>query len=309
MEEIQEQAIPSVGEVRNAQRKAKLKAETTTAKLFNGREVEWKRIVVPAGQVEEKTIVFGDNERSQLLLSAESVADITDTLSPYGNDKAAIGRINKDGLIETADGSRRRYACIEKVTPYNIDVTDLTDEEMLHLSLTGNIYRKPSVYEQGQRYINLQESLGLNDSQLEKHLTELGEKTSRRKINRYKFTASLPVEIIQAFEIPNDCSADFGEKLYRVWKDQEENSLPPMEDRAIKIRMNRSEYINPKQIFNALFGEAETTKKINDGIEKLHKHVTAKTLKNGNLSMEFSSDIDAERLAEIKEFIQLNLVD
>lgn len=301
LKQISESYVPSVSRARRGMSKP----EGTPSKLFNGRDVVWKRVVVAAEDL-KKVAVFGENERIQALLSPESVNDITDTMSEYGPDKAAVGRINKDGEIEVGDGSRRLYGSIVKKTPYPIDITDLTDEEMLHLSLTGNIYRQPSVYEHGQRYLNLQESLQLNDTQLVDYLADRGEKVSRRKLSRYIKTAKLPLEVIQAFKIANDCSAEFGEALWRVWDIQDNNGDNTMECRAINIRVN-SNLSDPKDIFKALLGDTTKPAATKPAAETLHKLAIVRPMKNGGLAIELDKDIPDHVLAEIKQFIELTL--
>jgi len=184
--------------------------------LYNGRKVTWRRLIIAPNDVERKTTVFGGNERVKDLLNEKSLDDIISTLSEYGPDKAAQGRLI-DGIAEIADGSRRNASSILKSTPFTIDVTDLTDEEMLHLSFTGNIYRLPSDYEKGIRYTNLINKFGLNPSSLETFLAEKGEKVSRRNINRCVTTATLPRSLILLFKVPNDLTALSGESIAKAW--------------------------------------------------------------------------------------------
>lgn len=185
-----------------------------------GRDVTLTCQKIDALQVERKTMVFADNIRLQELLDEDSLADILPTMENSGQQFPGIGR-EFNGVIEIADGSRRRRAAILSKRDYIVLVGDLTDAEMTYLSETGNEHQKPSAYEIGLRYkrrlhrefcdnlTHLADDIGLD----------------RKTVRNYIETASLPIEIIRCFKSPNDVSARAGVKLYKLYQQYEDSML------------------------------------------------------------------------------------
>lgn len=185
-----------------------------------GRDVKLTCQKIDAQQVERKTMVYADNIRLQELLDEDSLADILPTMGHSGQQFPGIGR-EINGVIEVADGSRRRRAAILSKRDYIVLVGDLTDAEMTYLSETGNEHQKPSAYEIGLRYkrrlhrefcdnlTHLADDIGLD----------------RKTVRNYIETASLPIEIIRCFKSPNDVSARAGVKLYKLYQQYEDSML------------------------------------------------------------------------------------
>lgn len=185
-----------------------------------GRDVKLTCQKIDAQQVERKTMVYSDNIRLQELLDEDSLADILPTMEHSGQQFPGIGR-EFNGVIEIADGSRRRRAAILSKRDYVVLVGDLTDAEMTYLSETGNEHQKPSAYEIGLRYkrrlhrefcdnlTHLADDIGLD----------------RKTVRNYIETASLPIEIIRCFKSPNDVSARAGVKLYKLYQQYEDSML------------------------------------------------------------------------------------
>lgn len=185
-----------------------------------GRDVKLTCQKIDAQQVERKTMVFADNIRLQELLDEDSLADILPTMENSGQQFPGIGR-EINGVIEVADGSRRRRAAILSKRDYIVLVGDLTDAEMTYLSETGNEHQKPSAYEIGLRYkrrlhrefcdnlTHLADDIGLD----------------RKTVRNYIETASIPIEIIRCFKSPNDVSARAGVKLYKLYQQYEDSML------------------------------------------------------------------------------------
>lgn len=134
-------AIPSVQRMANRMVSSQAPVGTKIADTLLGRSIIWEVVSVPGPLVEKATMVYAGNERCQELLDARTLGDILGMFDKEkGNDVLAKGR-RTNGIIETADGSRRRAACILEQAPYNIMVCDdLTDEEMAYLSEIGNRY-------------------------------------------------------------------------------------------------------------------------------------------------------------------------
>lgn len=185
-----------------------------------GRDVKLTCQKIDAQQVERKTMVFADNIRLQELLDEDSLADILPTMENSGQQFPGIGR-EINGVIEVADGSRRRRAAILSKRDYIVLVGDLTDAEMTYLSETGNEHQKPSAYEIGLRY---KRRLHREFCDNLTHLADdigLDRKTARNYIE----TASIPIEIIRCFKSPNDVSARAGVKLYKLYQQYEDSML------------------------------------------------------------------------------------
>jgi hypothetical protein len=203
--------IPSAGRMA-----ARMQMNTTTIgnrieDTLLGRPIVWEVVRVPADKVELATMVWSGNERCQALLDAQSLADVLAQLDPdKGNDELAKGR-RVNGIIEVANGSRRRASCIIANAPYNILVCDdLTNDEMDHLSDIGNRYNAPGAWEKGHTYKRLAIQLG-SLREVEKHLQEKGEKISRRTIERSMRAAEvIPVQVMGWFNNPARMTAAEG---------------------------------------------------------------------------------------------------
>lgn len=115
------------------------------------------------------------------------------------------------GVIEIADGSRRRKAAALTESDYRVLVGELDDEQMAALSRLGNDYRPTSAYERGQRYASrLQNEFAGNISALAD-----AENISRKIITRCINTAKLPKSVVALFSHPGELSARSGDALQK----------------------------------------------------------------------------------------------
>ncbi|WP_274720609.1 ParB/RepB/Spo0J family plasmid partition protein [Xenorhabdus bovienii] len=177
-----------------------------------GRDVVFTLKTIPATMVEKSTMVWLGNERDQEFLTENALSDIIPTFKTTGQQTPAFGR-NVSGIIEIADGSRRRKAAIFTEREYRVLDGDLDDEQMQWLSTIGNDYRPTSAFERGQRYSRLLSTkFNENISQL-----AISENISRKVITRCVSTAKLPREIIALFSHPGELSARSGESLYKSY--------------------------------------------------------------------------------------------
>ncbi|EOY6000384.1 ParB N-terminal domain-containing protein, partial [Salmonella enterica subsp. enterica serovar Infantis] len=76
-----------------------------------GKEVKFTLEVIPADSVESTTSVWSGNERDQDLLTEDSLDDLIPSFLLTGQQTPAFGR-RMAGVVEVADGSRRRKAAI-----------------------------------------------------------------------------------------------------------------------------------------------------------------------------------------------------
>ncbi|HEB1798566.1 TPA: ParB/RepB/Spo0J family plasmid partition protein, partial [Escherichia albertii] len=116
-----------------------------------GREVKFTLEVLRGDSVEKASRVWSGNERDQELLTEDALDDLIPSFLLTGQQTPAFGR-RVSGVIEIADGSRRRKAAVLTESDYRVLVGELDDEQMAALSRLGNDYRPTSAYERGQRY-------------------------------------------------------------------------------------------------------------------------------------------------------------
>ncbi|OVZ93039.1 chromosome partitioning protein ParB [Yersinia kristensenii] len=182
-----------------------------------GRDVHFVLKTIPAERVKKATMVWGGNERDQELLTESALDDLIPSFKLSGQQNPAYGR-EVNGVIEVADGSRRRKTAIITKTDYRVLVGDLDEEQMSWLSQIGNDYRPTSAFERGQRY-----SRRLNN-EFDGNVSKLAEaeNISRKIIMRCIKTAELPREIIGLFTSPNELSARAGETLAKLFIDNED---------------------------------------------------------------------------------------
>lgn len=129
------------------------------------------------------------------------------------------------GVVEVADGSRRRKAAILTTSDYRVLVGELDDEQMGTLSRLGNDYRPTSAYERGKRYAHrLEHEFNGNISWLAD-----AENISRKIVTRCINTARLPKSVVALFNHPGELSARTGESLYKTFSDKEEQLLQQAE--------------------------------------------------------------------------------
>ena len=215
-----------------------------------GRDVSFKLETVPADAVEKATMVWIGNERDQQLLTQESLADLIPSFMTSGQQNPAFAR-RVSGIIEVADGSRRRQTAIYTHSEYRVLVGELDDEQMAWLSTVGNNYRETSAYERGKRYARLlKNDFGDNVSKLAE-----SENISRKIITRCIKTAELPREIIRLFSNPNELSARSGEALAKTFSEYGEALLVAADD--IIARKKNGEQLETKDILDILHKSAE----------------------------------------------------
>lgn len=257
-----------------------------------GRDVTLTCKKIDAKFVDKKTTVYLDNVRLQELLDEVSLADIIPTMTESGQQYPAIGR-EINGVIEVADGSRRRTAAIITKRSYTVLVGDLTDREMDYLSETGNEYQKPSAYELGVKY-----SRRLRNEFCD-NLTHLADdlKLDRKTVRNYIEMAELPIEVIRCFRSPNELSLRAGVRLAKLYRQHED-----------AILMTTSEIIKHKnelttdEIFAKLesvqpLPEQPTKRTFSDGI----------TAKYGNNTVTFSlKNASDELIKQIEQILERN---
>lgn len=216
----QTEALPgaavAVAQSRSRVQLSSIKAGTVDMPMPNGGTKPFKLVIIPAEQVEKKTMVSPLNERDQGLLTVRALADILPSVRQYGVSEPVMAR-DINGVLEIAKGSRRRACAIHAGKDLPVLVGELTDEEVIALDRVSNYHLQPSPWERGRRYKKLVDRCG-SLRKAEEYLADVGEKVSRRDISRCIATYRLPVGIILAFDCPNDLSARAGEELGNLWE-------------------------------------------------------------------------------------------
>lgn len=227
-----------------------------------GRNVSFKLETIPADKVEMATMVWLGNERDQELLNESALADLIPSFLTSGQQNPALAR-RTSGIIEIADGSRRRKTAIITGSDYRVLVGDLDDEQMQWLSQVGNDYRPTSSYERGKRYLRRLKEFDGNV----KALAE-AEGIDRNIVNRCMNTAKLPKEILSIFKHPGELSARAGDALSKVYQGNEQTML----DAARQLlRMKQAgEDFEPARIIQVLQDVTLVEKKSEPKTEKTY---------------------------------------
>lgn len=244
-------ASPVVGDLRA--RLQGMKGNTITLPVC-GRDVSFTLETVVPEMVEKATMVWGGNERDQELLTQSALDDLIPSFLTSGQQNPAFGR-KVTGIIEVADGSRRRAAAIFTSSEYRVLVGELDEEQMAWLSQIGNDYRPTSAYERGKRYARrLVGEFGGNVSKLAE-----AEGISRKIIMRCIKTAELPREIIGLFSNPTELSARAGESLAKAYAAQPD-AVFALAQHLLR-RKKGGEVLETDDVLNQLHAVAEKTDK------------------------------------------------
>ncbi|STB68507.1 Plasmid partition protein B [Citrobacter freundii] len=216
-----------------------------------GRDVRFTLEAISADSVESTSCVWAGNERDQELLTEDSLDDLIPSFLLTGQQNPAFGR-RVDGLVEIADGSRRRKAAILTDSDYRVLVGDLDDEQMAALSRLGNDYRPTSAYERGKRYAyRLEHEFAGNITSLSD-----AESISRKIITRCINTSRLPKPVIALFNHPGELSARAGESLYKLFTGKEE------------ILKQQAEHLHGQKTAGAMFEADEVISLLTDALKE-----------------------------------------
>lgn len=279
------------------------KAEVGSKMVHNvaGEDVVFELVKIEANFVENATMAFLSNERDQELLDELAVADLLETFGESGQQVPAFGR-RLHGILEVADGSRRRMAAIIAKKPFYSWVANLNDKQMQYLSDIGNVYRSTSAYEKGTRWLRL-----LKTGETQEKVAELAGMT-RKAMMRYVDTAKLPKPFIAAFNTPNELTARKGEALYRLFKQLDEKQQAEVTVWCEEeLKPNKAMNITEKLV--VMFAErCESYRdKKETAITKREIAMGATVqVKNGNATIKMPK-VSEESLKAIEEFISRTL--
>lgn len=224
-----------------------------------GRNVDFKLQIVDAGHVEKKTMVLLQNERDQDLLDEFAIADLIESFDKNGQQVPAFGR-EVNGVIEVADGSRRRFTAIHTKKPFKVFIADLSDAEMIHLSEIGNYYSSPSAYEKGKRYLQM-----LQEMSQEAVMKAVG-LSSRQPLMRMANTARIPKSIIELFPKISELSARKGDELYKKINESNGESKARLVDMIEHLQANKGAY-DADEIIQQIYSCLTPYEKIKPEIE------------------------------------------
>lgn len=235
-------AAPVLGDL--SRRLQGMKGNTITLPVC-GRDVTFTLETVVPEMVEKATMVWAGNERDQSLLTQSALDDLIPSFLTSGQQNPAFGR-KISGIIEIADGSRRRQTAIFTNCEYRVLVGELDEKQMAWLSEIGNDYRPTSAYERGKRYTRrLENEFDGNVSKLAED-----EGVDRKIITRCVNTARLPREIIALFSHPGELSARAGDSLAKQYITNEDVMLSFAQHLA--NRKNKGELFETEQLIQQL---------------------------------------------------------
>ena len=238
-----------------------------------GRDVTFTLETIAATMVKKATMVWAGNERDQELLTLTALDDLIPSFLTSGQQNPAFGR-KISGIIEVADGSRRRQTAIYTHSEYRVLVGELDDEQMAWLSTVGNNYRQTSAYERGKRYARrLKNEFENNVSKLAE-----AENISRKIIMRCIKTAELPREIISLFSNPNELSARAGESLAKAYAENEDAVLA------------FAQHLAKRQKNGEQFETDDILKQLHDVAEKPAKPATRERLFGKGIKAKYKGD-------------------
>ena len=265
-----------------------------------GRDVVFTLETVIPGMVEKTTMVWAGNERDQSLLTESALDDLIPSFLTSGQQNPAFGR-KISGVIEVADGSRRRQTAIITNSEYRVLVGELDNEQMAWLSQIGNDYRPTSAYERGKRYARRLEN------EFEGNVSRLAEVegVDRKIITRCVNTASLPREIICLFSHPGELSARAGEALAKQYVAHED------------VMFSFAQHLAGRKQKGEILGSEEVLQLLHDVVGKPNKPVAkerifskgavAKYQGNTVLLKLDQSKLPSGLIAKIEDLIEKNI--
>ena len=221
-----ESAIASIIDSNNHSRVFTLKSKKTAT---------FVRQLIPHHDIEAKTYVDPQiNGRDQSTLTAESVKDITRTIT-LQQFFPAIGRI-KGNRIEIMDGSRRRAACLFSGASLEVLVTadelDMSDARQLAADI--QTAKEHNLRELGLRFKLMNEG-GMNKSEIAK-----AEGISNAKVTRAFQAASVPAEFIEMFPVVSELTLQDYQLLLDVWEEAKAEAVE-VNDVAAQIQKKITE--------------------------------------------------------------------
>jgi ParB family chromosome partitioning protein len=266
-----------------------------------GRDVTFTLKVIPSEKVKRSTMVWTGNERLQDLLTEKALDDLIPSFKSNGQQNPAFGR-SINGVIEVADGSRRRMASILTDNDYRVLVGELDEQQMAALSSIGNEYRPTSAYERGRRY-----ERRLN-TEFNGKLAQLAEAEglARKTVLRCLNTAKLPLEIISLFSHPGELSARTGEALAKTYQNNKV-AMFAFTDSLI-ARQKKGEVFETDELITLLSGvtpkpDREPTKERNFGDSYRMKYKP-----NGAVAVELKNAPE-ELLKKIEDLLESYIPD
>jgi ParB family chromosome partitioning protein len=179
------------------------------------REITLVCKIIPHGDIESTTEVYGKNRRVQALLNEKSVSDILPAIKQDGRNQHPALLWEQDNTSLVLAGSRRRKACILGNADYLVlSSNDFTDQDAKILAVSSDQYIAPSLWELGQAY-----------QQTKNELIEQGKKGSYREVaaiegvshtaiaDAIKAYDQIPADVIALYPTANHVGREVAKKL------------------------------------------------------------------------------------------------
>jgi ParB family transcriptional regulator, chromosome partitioning protein len=164
--------------------------------LSSGRRIKFTTIYIPAGQVEELTLVHPANTRNPKSVTVESCEDIYPSISNDGVMLDAFATRNASGAYEVFNGQRRRFCAIhaKKGLPVSYTLETLSTPEIKEVSHIANLTKPNSLHDKGCYYMEQMSELRMTQAEYADYTG-----TSTTQINYGLAAAKIPLFIYELF--------------------------------------------------------------------------------------------------------------
>lgn len=252
-----------------AQAAAKDKAQTIELAVAGEEKVAFELVRISADEIESKTRVFAQNAREQSFLNEHALSDILSTLKTRGQQYPAVGRRNKEGVIEVLDGSRRRMSCIFAKKDFLIYVAEnIETKHAKFLSDVANAHKPLSLYEKGKEMQALLDSGEAGDQKSLAHIYQCSEALVSGALK----AAALPLTLLQTYPNISDVGRPTIVKLHKLYFNLDQTSqailLKQCQQEQAKIMASTKEQ-----------GVARLTKQVSDMLEDWIKELAPAPVK------------------------------
>ena len=194
-----------------------------TRKFLNGK-ITAKRIVIPDGDIAEKTAVHYLNPRNQEALNLESVRDILPSIEENGVHQEGVAvKCADTGKLLLLDASRRRFCCMQ----VGVDLPiwelqgDLEDSHLLAIINDSQEVKRWSYPEHASYLLKIAEQKGIDiENTTLPNLADslaIGRESLRKRLEAHKISPAIRQIFIDYEGIPNS----FYSKLAKLQRNLE----------------------------------------------------------------------------------------
>lgn len=281
-----------------------------------------RHVIVPAEQVESKTVAHYLNTRHQETLTMDAVRDIYPETLADGIKQEGVAYFNKElDRYELFDASRRRFCAIQAVKDlplWVIDELPNAKDIAAYVELTQKV-KLYSWREVGTRYLNYADEQTINANDFERigKAFAVSAETARKKIKAAQLNSMLVQSFPDCQGIPTSFYAKLG-KIERILAKSNvsvelfvSNELATFNTNATDVEDIQAELLAHYEEKIKGFETAKTNpvSKSEDLAEFADKDTYARMKISGRkMTLEFSR-IPKEILSEIEEYVRQKLAE